>query len=99
MLISYNTQVGKKLDLDSNLIEKNLDSNMIQKGNVTLLRCFPKYYFAADIDRSKCLHATSSKVPICMHYVGNMIYCKFSHGDVFYRLNGKLVNIMLELAI
>ena len=32
----------------------------------------------------------------CMHYVGNVIYHKFSHSDVSYRFNGKNMNVMLE---
>ena len=35
---------------------KYLDSNIIQKGNGTLLRCYLKDYFAADVDTSKCLY-------------------------------------------
>ena len=56
-------------------------------------------YFAADVDRSKCLHVTSSIWLICTHYVhdvSNVIYHKFPHGDVYYRFNGKNVNVMLE---
>ena len=79
------------------MIKKNyFDSNMIQKGNTTLLQCFPKDYFAADADRSKCLHMTSSNALLWMHYVGNVIYHKFSHDDVSYKFNGKNVNAMLE---
>ena len=52
---------------------------------------------AADVDLSKCLHATSSNAFFCMHYVGNMIYHKFSHDDVCYRFSGENVTIMLEL--
>ena len=59
-----------------------------QKANLTLLRCFPKDYFAADVKRSKCLHATSSKMLFCMYYVGNVIYHNFSRGDVSYMFNG-----------
>ena len=69
---------------------------MIQKGNATLLRCFPKDYFAADVDRRKCLHTTSSNALFWTQYIGNMIYHKFSHGDVSYRFNGKNVNVMLK---
>ena len=79
------------------MIKKNyFDSNMIQKGNTTLLQRFPKDYFAADADRSKYLHTTSSNALFCMHYVGNVIYHKFSHDDVSYRFNGKKFNAMLE---
>ena len=38
---------------------------MIQKGNATLLQLFPKDYFAVDLDRSKCLHMTSSNSFLC----------------------------------
>ena len=41
----------------------------------TLLQCFPMNSFAADIMRSKCLHAMSSNTPFCMHYIDNMNYC------------------------
>ena len=34
-----------------------------------------------------------------MHYVGNMIYHKFSHDDISYRFNGKNINVMLELLV
>ena len=79
------------------MMKKNyLDSNMKQKGNATLLQRFPKDYFTADIYRSKCLHETSLKVLFCKHYIGNVIYHKFAHGDVSYGFSGKNVNIMLE---
>ena len=32
----------------------------------------------------------------CTHYIGNVIYHKFSHDDVFYRFNGENVNVMIE---
>ena len=58
---------------------------------------FSKDYFEADVDRSTCLHATPSKVE---HFdVSNVIYHKFSHGAVFYTLNGENVNIMLEFLL
>ena len=69
---------------------------MIQKGNVTLLPRLPKDYFAGDIDRRKCLHATSSNTLFWMHYVGNVICHEFSDGDISYRINGENVNVMLE---
>ena len=47
----------------------------------------------------KCLHPTSSKREMCTLSVSNVIYHKFSHGAAFYTLNGKNVNVMLELAI
>ena len=56
-------------------------------------------YFTADVDRSKCLHATSSKTLFSTHCVGNVIYHKFSHGYVFCRFNRKNVNAMLESMI
>ena len=34
---------------------------------------------------------------MCISSVSNMIYHKFSHGATFYTLNGKNVNIMLDL--
>ena len=79
------------------MVKKNyFDFNMIQKGDATLLQCFPKDYFAADIDRSKCLHAKASNALFCTHYIGNVIYQNFSHSDVSNRFNGKDVNVMLE---
>ena len=71
------------------------DSNMIQKGNVTLLQRLPNDLFAADVDK-KCLHATSSNALFCTHYVGNVIYHKFSHDDVSYRNNGENVKVMVS---
>ena len=75
---------------------------MIQKGNVILQQCYPSDFFAADIERSKCLQVTSSNTLLCMHYVGSMIYHKFSHSDVSYEgtniePNGGNANIILEL--
>ena len=72
---------------------------MIQKGNATLLQRFPKDYFASDVDRSKCLHATSSNAFFCMYYICNMFYHKLSHNAISYRINGKNVNVMLEFKI
>ena len=45
----------------------------------------------------KCLHLTSSRREMCTPSVSNVIYHKFSHGAAFYTLNGKNVNVMLEL--
>ena len=45
----------------------------------------------------KCLHPTSSRREMCTLSVSNVIYHKFSHGAAFYTLNGKNVNVMLEL--
>ena len=47
----------------------------------------------------KCLHTTSSRHEMCTSSVSNMSYHKFSHGAAFYTLNGKNVNVMLELKI
>ena len=47
----------------------------------------------------KCLHLTSSRREMCTLSVSNVIYLKFSHGAAFYTLNGKNVNVMLELFI
>ena len=38
----------------------------------------------------------SSNVLFCTHYIGNVIYQKFSHDDVSYRTNGENINVMLE---
>ena len=46
-----------------------------------------------------CLHPTSSRREMCPSSVSNVIYHKFSHGAAFYTLNGKNVNVMLELPI
>ena len=69
---------------------------MIQKGNATLLQCLSKDYLAADVDRSKCLHVTSSNVLFCTHYVGDVIDHSFPHSEVSYRINGENVNVMFE---
>ena len=47
----------------------------------------------------KCLHPKSSRREMCTLSVSNVIYHKFSHGTPFYPLNGKNVNVMLELYI
>ena len=36
---------------------------------------------------------------MCTLSVSNVIYHKFSHGAAFYMLNGKNVNVMLELLL
>ena len=54
-------------------------------------------YFEADVAEVKCLHPTSSRPEMCTLRVSNVIYHKFSHGAAFYTLNGKNVNVMLEL--
>ena len=45
----------------------------------------------------KCLHPTSSRREMCTLSVSNVIYHKYTHGAAFYTLNGKNVNVMLEL--
>ena len=60
---------------------------------------FLKSYFASDVNSSKCLHATSSNALLCMHYVDDVIYHIFSHGDVSDRFCGENFNVMLELFI
>ena len=45
----------------------------------------------------KCLHLTSSRHEMCTSCVSNVIYHKFSHDANFYTLDGKNVNVMLEL--
>ena len=47
----------------------------------------------------ECLHPTSSRREMCTLSVSNVIYHKFSHGATFYTLNGKNVNVMLELSL
>ena len=47
----------------------------------------------------KCLHPTSSRREMCTLSVSNVIYHKFSHGAAFYTLNGKNVNVILELCL
>ena len=64
-----NTQVGKNY----------FDSDIIQEG---IISTFPNDYFAADVDKNKYLHAKSLSELLCTHYVGNVIYYKFSHGDL-----------------
>ena len=51
------------------------DTTMIHKGELTPLQCFPKNYFPGDVDRSKCIHATSSNALFCTHYIDDMNYC------------------------
>ena len=63
---------------------------MIQKGKSTLLQCFPKNSFAADVARSKCLHATSSNAPFCTQYVDEVIIVTFHYAQ------WENVNVMLE---
>ena len=74
--------------------KRYFDSSMIQKRNAIVLQRLSKEYFAGDIDRSKCLHITSSNALFYTHYVGNAIYHKFSHGDVSCRFDGENLNVM-----
>ena len=57
---------------------------------------FLKNYFASDVNSSKCLHAMSSNALFCKHYIDDVIYHLFSHGDVSIRFYRKNVNVMLE---
>ena len=41
---------------------------------------------------SECLHVTLSNMLFCMHYASNVNY----HGDLSYRFNRKIDNVMLE---
>ena len=79
------------------LVRKNyFDSNIVWNENVRIMPCFPKDYFEADVDRSTCLHATSSRCK-CKHFdISNVIYHKFSHGAASYKLCGENINVMLE---
>ena len=47
----------------------------------------------------KCLHPTSSRREMCTSSISNVIYHNFSHSAAFYTLNGKNVNVMLEISI
>ena len=95
-LRSINSRRRSRDELIVAFARQHFESNMIEKGNATLLQRSQKEYFAADVDRSKCLHATSSNALFCTQYVGNMRYHKFSHGDVSYRFNGKNDKVKLE---
>ena len=44
--------------------------------------------FTSDVIKARNVH---------VDYLDNVIYHKFSHGAAFYTLNGKNVNVMLEL--
>ena len=65
---------------------------LIQKGKLTLLQFFPKNYFAADVARSKCLHATSSNGPFPVHYIDDMNNCSLIM--VMFPLGWEYVNIL-----
>ena len=63
------------------MVKKNyFDSNMIQKGNAILLQRFPNNYFAADVERHKCLHAA------CPNINGNLRH-KFQFTDIHRSMN------------
>ena len=47
----------------------------------------------------KCLHPTSSRREMCTLSVSYVVNHKFSHGAAFHSLNGKNVNVMLELKL
>ena len=50
---------------------------------------FLKNYFASDINSSKCLHAMSSNLLFCTHYIDDVIFHIFSYSDVSIRFYGK----------
>ena len=54
-------------------------------------------YFEAEIDRSTCYMRRHQDAKVKHFDVSNVIYHKFSHGAVYYTLNGANVNVMLEL--
>ena len=54
--------------------------------------------FVVNVNKSKCLHVTSSKVLFSTHYVDNAFYHKFSHGDVSHMFKRENANIMLEFS-
>ena len=54
-------------------------------------------YFEADAARNQMFTSTLSRREMCTSSVSNVIYHKFPHGAAFYTLNGKNVNVMLEL--
>ena len=57
-----------------------------------------KDYFGAYVDRSTCLHATSSKSSIFEQFdVRDMICPKFSYCAVFYKLSGKNVKVLFKI--
>ena len=107
MKIIYYRQRGWKISAfpggDANisgtaLRKSYFDSTNIEWKYKDIATFFSTDYFEADVDRSTCLHATSSR-RVKHFVVSDMIYHKFSHGAVSYTLNGKNINIMLELAI
>ena len=87
VLISDNTQVRKNY----------FDSNMIRKENLTFSRRFSKDYFGADVDRSKCLHATSqtrsfARTTLITRFI--TVFHSMMFPILYYRFS---VNGMLEL--
>ena len=52
-----------------------------------------------DVYRGRKTTIQSSRREMCTSSVSNVIYHKFSLGAAFYTLNGKNVNVMLELEI
>ena len=69
---------------------------MAQKGKSTLLQCFSKNNFAADVARSKCLQTTSSNAPFCTHYADDVNYCSLITVTLSLA-QWENVNVMLEL--
>ena len=89
MLISDNSPVRKNY----------FDSNIIQNENARIFDVYKWTILKRTSPEVKCLHLTSSRRKMCTLSVSNVIYHKFSHGAAFYTLNGKNVNVMLELMI
>ena len=58
---------------------------------------FSTDYFEADVDRSTYFMRRHQGANVKHFNVSNVIYHKFSHGAVFYTLNGENVNVMLLL--
>ena len=82
-------------------MEKKLFLSYVKlKGKSVSLRFFFfKNDFASNVNSSKCLHATSSNALFCTHYVDDVMYHIFSHGDVSIWLYGKNINFMKESTI
>ena len=53
-------------------------------------------YFEADVDKSTCLHATSSRRESWPLWRRQRDLLQILHGAVSYTLNGENVNVMLE---
>ena len=86
MLISDNSRVGKIISILT-LYRMRMQGYCDVYKWIILKRMSPEV---------KCLHLTSSRREMCTLSVSNVIYNKLSHGAVFYTLNGKSVNVMLE---